>query len=287
MIVAEADGTLQFVTQPAHAALAGQFADHWGGAVESPAPRAPAVHAAYAHDDGWLAYDQVPHLHDDGRVVDFRSVPDGVWVDLYESGVDAVAAADAAAGLLVSMHGAGLRRRRYGLSPSWPDTPPAFEAYVAREEDRQTRLADALRAADRLADADLALLDALDDAGTPPADHDSRLWRNYQRLQAWDALSLFLCLSVVPDVTNLERVPTGPGAETAVRVERDGDAEPEDGPSADRGSYRLDPYPFETAPLRVTVPVRTVQGGFDSESILRRRYYESPREEKAFTLRPA
>jgi len=276
MIVADADGRVQFVTQPAHAALAGQFADRWGGAVEPPAPRAPAVHAAYAHDDGWLAYDQVPHLHEDGRVVDFRSVPDGVWVDLYEEGVDAVAGADAYAGLLCSLHGAGLRHRRYGLSPSWPETPPAFEDYVTREEERQARLAETLRAAGRLEDADLALLDALHEAGTPPADPDSRLWRTYKRLQAWDALSLFFCTAVTPDTTDLERVPTGANAETTVRVERDGDAE-----------YRFDPYPFEAAPLRVTVPVRTVAADFDSGADLRRRYYESPRAERAFTLRPA
>lgn len=285
MIVAEADGRLQFVTQPAHAALAGQFADHWDGAVEAPAPEAPVVHAAYAHDDGWLAYDQVPHLHDDGRVVDFRSVPDDVWADLYGEGVDIVAAADAYAGLLCSLHGAGLRRRRYGLSPAWPDTPPAFEDYVAREEDRQARLAEELLAAGRLDDADLDLLDALHGTGTPPADPDSRLWRNYQRLQAWDALSLFFCTSAVPGTTDLERVPTGPGAATAVRVELDG--EPEGEPSTDGGSYRLDPYPFETAPLRVMVPARTVTDDFASEAALQRRYYESPREEKAFTLRPA
>ena len=275
MIVAEADGTVQFVTQPAHAALAGQFADHWGGAVESPAPRAPAVHAAYAHDDGWLAYDRVPHLHDDGRVVDFRSVPDEVWVDLYEEGVDTVAAADAYAGLLCSLHGAGLRRRRYGLSPSWPDTPPAFEAYVAREEDRQARLATDLQASDRLENTDLALLDALHDTGRPPASPDSRLWRNYQRLQAWDALSLFFCTAVTPGTTDLERVPTGLNAETTVRVERN-----------DEEEYRFDPYPFEAAPLRVTVPARTVTDDFDSEAALQRRYYESPREERTFTLRP-
>jgi len=281
MIVAEADGTVQFVTQPAHAALAGQFADRWGGAVEAPSPRAPAVHAAYAHDDGWLAYDRVPHLHDDGQVVDFRSVPDDVWVDLYGEGVDAVAAADARAGLLCSLHGAGLRRRRYGLSPSWPDTPPAFEAYVAREEDRQARLAEDLRAAGRLDGADLDLIDALHESGRPPAPPGSRLWRNYQRLQVWDALSLFFCTSVTPDTTDLEGVPAGPNTETTVRVERDGPGE------GGEEAYRFEPYPFEAAPLRVTVPVRTVTDDFDSEADLRRRYYESPREEKAFTLWPA
>lgn len=280
MIVAEADGQLQFVTQPAHAALAGQFADRWGGAVEAPTPRAPAVHAAYAHDDGWLAYDRVPHLHDDGRVVDFRSVPGDVWVELYEEGVDAVAAAEGHAGLLCSMHGAGLRRRRYGLSPAWPDTPPAFEAYVAREEDRQARLAEDLRAAGRLDDADLDLLDALHDTGTPPADPDSRLWRDYQRLQAWDALSLFFCTAVTPGATDLEGVPTGPGEETTIRVERD------ETKGGEGGIYSLDPYPFEATPLRVTVPARTVTASFDSEADLRRRYYESPREERAFALRP-
>jgi hypothetical protein len=272
MIVADAGGVLQFVTQPAHAALAGQFADHWGGAVEAPAPRGPAVHAAYAHDDGWLDYDQVPHLHEDGRVVDFRSVPDDEWTGLYEDGVDAVAAADAYAGLLCSLHGAGLRRRRYGLSPSW-SVDPDFADYVDREEQRQDNLAADL--GDRLAAADRSLLDALHEHGEPPEGTDSPLWRNYQRLQAWDTLSLALCTSANPGATTVEPVPVGAGEETAVQVEPDGEA------------YRFDPYPFETAPLEVTVPARTVDANFDSEAELRRRYYETPRASKSFTFRPA
>ena len=119
MIVAETAAGYQFVTQPDHAALAGQFADHWGREeFDRPEPFAPVVLAAYAHDDGWRDYDRRPHLDGAGHPVDFRDMPPDVWTDLYDDGIDAVAETDTYAGLLVSMHGAGLRNQRYGLSPA-------------------------------------------------------------------------------------------------------------------------------------------------------------------------
>ncbi|PSP50881.1 DUF3891 domain-containing protein, partial [Halobacteriales archaeon QH_1_68_42] len=38
MIVADLGDRYRFVTQPDHAALAGQFADRWGGAAARPDP---------------------------------------------------------------------------------------------------------------------------------------------------------------------------------------------------------------------------------------------------------
>lgn len=140
MIVAETATGYQFVSQPAHAALAGQFADHWGtDRFDRPDPFASLSLAAYAHDDGWYDYDRRPHLDAAGKPVDFREMPPSTWIDLYDEGIDAVVASDTYAGLLVSMHGAGLRNQRYGLSPGWPATPPEFEGFLEREHRRQDR----------------------------------------------------------------------------------------------------------------------------------------------------
>ena len=283
VIVAETAEAYRFVTQPDHAELAGTFAEHWGnGAFDPPEPRASVVLAAHDHDDGWIDYDRRPHLDEDGTPVDFREMPAGPWIDLYDGGIEAVSSVDPYAGLLVSMHGAGLRSRRYGLSPDWPETAPAFSGFVERQEDRQAELARSIRDADgpaRLDDADLDLLAALHESGGPPDDAlaaASRLWRNYRLLQAWDTLSLSFCTSVSPpSYPAIDSVPTGEvGATETLSIEAVGN----DG-------FRVEPYPFDVDPLDVSVPTRTVaKGAFEDDDGLFRAYYGTDREPEEFTL---
>ena len=281
MIVAQVDETVQFVTQPDHAALAGKFADHWGSdAVERPSPFASLTIAAYTHDDGWWDYDRRPHLDGDGEPVDFREMPADTWTALYDDGIDSVVDIDRYAGLLVSMHGAGLRNQRYGLSPSWPETPKEFAPFVEQEEKRQRRLFDSLRESDdvdHLTAADERALTALHESGSPPSGTDSRLWAHYKLLQAWDALSLSFCVTTSPPgYETIDAVPTGVGDDVTLSITR-----------VDDGEFRIDPYPFDTAPLDLSVPTRTVRAGaFDDESSLVRKYYEAQRETRSVTLRP-
>lgn len=281
MIVAETDDGFRFVTQPDHADLAGQFAERWGNdRFDPPAPYAACVLAAHDHDDGWSSFDCRPRVHDDGTPIDFREMPADPWVDLYEAGIEAVAEADPYAGLLVSMHGAGLRNRRYGLSPSWPETQAAFREFVEREEARQSRLAAELRTSDgpsRLSGADVDLLSTMHETGSAPTDTDSRLWRNYELLQAWDTLSLSFSTSVSPpSYPGISSVPRGaPGSEVSLTVEALGD-----------GEFRVEPYPFGVEPLEVTVPTRTVRrADFDDEASLFEAYYGAERETVAFRIR--
>lgn len=279
MIVAETDGGFQFVTQPAHARLVGQFADRWGNErFDRPDPLVPTLIAAYEHDTGWHSYDRRPHRDGDGRPVDFREMPPETWIDLYETGIDAVADLDPYAGLLVSMHGAGLRNQRYGLSPEWPETPAAFREFVDREEDRQPRLLADLREAGRdgVSAADAELLAALHESGGPPTVTESRLWTNYRLLQAWDTLSLAFCVTdSPPGYPEIGGVPTGDGGDTTLSVEAIGD-----------GAFAVDPYPFAESPLTATVPIRTVETRqFESERDLRRAYYRAPTEPRSITLR--
>ncbi len=315
MILAATDDRIRFVTQPDHAALAGRFAEAWGGSgFEPPEPRAAVRLAVHAHDDGWLPRDRRPRLGPDGTPRDFHELSPARWMRLYRRGIDAVARADPYAGLLVSLHGAGLRRRRYGLSPSWPDTPRAFRGFVKREERRQRSLATALReddADDRLSADDVALLHELRDAGRPPSefgagtDRDPRLWRNYRLLGALDALSLRICATPtrksavdgpddqdvdgpddhdvhganehdVGDPIEVSHAPTTPGRPDATLT-----ATPLGG-----HAYRVDPYPFETSPVVATVPTRTVETtSFPDEKALLERYYAADVEEMEVTLR--
>ena len=281
MIVAETEEGYRFVTQPDHADLAGQFAERWGNdRFDVPAPYAACVLAAHDHDDGWSSFDRRPRLHDDGTPVDFREMPAEPWVDLYDAGIEAVAEADPYAGLLVSLHGAGLRNRRYGLSPNWPETQPGFRAFVERQAARQEELARELRAgggSSRLSEADVELLSTMHETGSAPADTDSRLWRNYELLQAWDTLSLSFCTSVSPpSYPEVGSVPTGPaGSEVTLTIE-----------ALDDGEFRVDPYPFDAEPLEVAVPARTVRkADFDDEASLFEAYYGAERETMGFSIR--
>lgn len=276
MIVAETADRYQFVTQPAHADLAGQFADRWGNdAVPAPKPDATMTIAAYTHDTGWWEYDRRPHLADDGTPVDFREMPPGPWIDRYEDGIDGVVELDAYAGLLVSMHGAGLRNQRYGLSPSWPKTPPEYRSFVDRQENRQARLAEELHGEGRLTAADVDLLATLHRSGAPPAGAESQLWDNYALLQAWDTLSLSFCTTASPPgYDEVDPVPLGDAATHALSIEPLGD-----------GEFRIDPYPFDVSPLAVTVPARTVRAdAFVDENGLLSAYYRADRELREFTL---
>jgi hypothetical protein len=289
VIVADLGDRYQFVTQPDHAELAGQFADHWGGAAARPEPFESLVLAAYLHDVGWEAYDRRPRLDDDGEPVDFRGMPADPWVPLYEDGIDAVVDLDTDAGLLVSLHGAGLRNQRYGLSPEWPETPPEFEAFVEREERRQRELLEDLLADGRndpgsplSSDAE-ATLAAMHDPDRVPGDDAGRLWDDYRRLQAWDALSLSFCITdSPPGYGEVSSVPAADGGTVTLSVTRADAA----GPGG--CEFAIDPYPFDTAPLTVTVPVRTVaKAAVDGGRSVARAYYGARRETRTVRLRSA
>ncbi|WP_435156716.1 DUF3891 family protein [Haladaptatus sp. DFWS20] len=279
MLIAEGDDQYRFITQPDHAALAGQFAEHWGNnTFERPTPFAAMTLVAANHDNGWWEYDRTPHLLD-GDIVDFVSVPAAEWIAFYDDGISTVAEMNRYAGLVASMHGSGLRRRRYGLSASWPDTPPAFEEFVDREERRQRQLASELHESngseeERLSDEDMSVLTALHEQGKPPAGTESRLWCNFELLQAWDTLSLIFGTSEDPGETTIESVPAKPGEEVSVTVQPVGDRE-----------FELNPYPFTESPLTVSVPARIVpKGDYETEDDLCRAYYRGEYEVVEFTV---
>lgn len=276
MIVASTGGGYRFTTQPEHAGLAGQFADHWGNDdFDRPEPLPAVVAATSSHDDGWWPFDSLPRLDDDGSPLNFTKVAPETWIGIYDRGIQSVVEVDRYAGLLVSMHGTGLRKRRYGLSPSWPPTPPAFEAFVTAQETRQQQLLDDLVADprdERVDTADERLLARLHETGRPPEDTDSRLWTNYRLLQTWDSLSLSLCSAVPPPADDrFEPVPrTYTGDDCALSI---------DGADA----FAIDPYPFDTDPLEVTVASRTVdRSDFASEEDLFEAYYSARREVQTF-----
>lgn len=277
MIIAETADSYQFVTQPDHATLAGTFAEHWGNDLFAPPePGPPMTIAAYHHDAGWVEYDRRPHLDENGQPIDFRDMPSETWIDLYEDGIEALVTLDTYAGLLVSMHGAGLRNRRYGLSPSWPATASAYQPFIDREEARQVRLCRQLRDSNELSKRDATLLSTLHESSTGVGADSSHLWTNYKLLQAWDTLSLAFCMTPsLPNATDIENVPSSDdSADQTLTID-----------TIAPDTVRVTPYPFDVTPLDVSVPVRTVQkGAFESDASTARIYYEAKREQKEVTI---
>jgi len=280
MIVAETPDSYRFVTQPEHAAQVGRFAEAWGGgAFAEPSPRAPVVMAAALHDAGWHDYDLAPHLVD-GTPASVLDTTREEWVAFYDHGIDEVTARDPYAGLLCAMHGAGVRRRRYGTHSDLPDTSDEFAAFIDAQESRQLSLVDRLADHDHYADhvdgTDRRALEALHDGRGPSAESD--VVHNYRLLQTWDRLSLFCCTTVDHETARLGGVPVAPGepdVELSVRP-------------VDETTFAVDPFPFDESPLSAPVRTRTVpRDGVDSgtEADLVRSYYAAPVDTVTFTVR--
>ncbi len=120
------------------------------------------------HDDGWAVWERAPRVDGDGTPVNFLDVDVRSHLAFYRAGIAAITEQDEHAGLLVSMHGAGIYRQRYGLDPGLgltraPEVQDEVDAFVAEQEAK---------------------------FGGDPGDHRSE----YELLQVFDRLSLYFCM---------------------------------------------------------------------------------------------
>ena len=136
MIVRDAGDAWHVVLQPEHAELSEEVARAW-------ADRGPrhdsVVLAARRHDDGWATWERSPMVDADGKPVTFLDVHVPAHLAFYRAVIAAVTDEDAYAGLLVSMHGAGIYRQRYGADPALaltraPEVQALVDAFVAEQE---------------------------------------------------------------------------------------------------------------------------------------------------------
>ncbi|GIF63650.1 hypothetical protein Ais01nite_16850 [Asanoa ishikariensis] len=185
MIVTRRDGALHLVEQIEHGRIAGVLAAAWGNdSFEAPTPGEPVRTAATRHDEGWRAWDARVLFHElDRRPLHFLEIDASEHVQLYRQGVERVSLGDVYAGVLVGMHWTGLYRGRWsapgarGRLDLGADGRAAQDAAVDAEERRWVP-------AKRLAWT----------AQEPRAAFETRLWHNFELLQLWDLLSLYLCV---------------------------------------------------------------------------------------------
>jgi hypothetical protein len=195
VIVRDTGDAWQVVLQTDHADLSGTIAGAWADR----GPRhASVVTAARRHDDGWAVWERSPLVDEAGAPVTFLDVRVPAHLAFYRAGIAAVTDEDPYAGLLVSMHGAGIYRQRYGADPGLrltqaADVAELVEAFVAEQEGSFAERAAAVGVDDELR------------------------WADYHRLQAYDRLSLLFCLRDLATcgpfaLGDLEVEPTGPWA---------------------------------------------------------------------------
>ena len=172
MIVRDSGDAWQVVLQTDHADLSAAFARAWS---EKGPNHDALVIAAERHDDGWAVWEQAPRVDGDGKPVNFLEVDVRSHLAFYRAGIAAITEQDSHAGLLVSMHGAGIYRQRYGLDEALglaraAEAQEEVDAFVAEQEAKF--------------DGELG-----------------RHRREYELLQIYDRLSLYFCMR---DVENGE-----------------------------------------------------------------------------------
>jgi hypothetical protein len=279
MLVSEGPDDYRTITQPDHSRQVGTIAREWGNdRFDASETSSSTAIAAELHDNGWWENDLRPGVAD-GAPAGVRDVAPQDWTGFYETAVERTGRVNEYAAVLVSMHGTGVRRQRYGLDPSMPDRTTEYAEFVARQERRQRELLSDLANAESdeyPSSSDVSFLAALHDAGSvDAAGEDSPLWGDYRLLQFWDKLSLYLCRTWPLDATTFESVPTRQGADDlAVAVEPVGEF-----------AVRVDPYPFESSPLAIPVTGRSVPKKTYTESSLTTAYYQADLEQFPFEVR--
>jgi hypothetical protein len=218
MIVRDRGGDWQVVLQTDHAELSAGFARAW---AERGARHDSLTLATERHDDGWAVWERAPRIDPaSGKPVDFLEVYVPSHIAFYRACIVAVTEQDPYAGLMISMHGSGIYRQRYGRDPglprSWPpEVEKLVDAFVAEQEAEQE---------ERIAELGV---------------EDDERWHDYERLQIYDRLSLYFCMRDVEagedgEVQGFQLEPLGPW------------------------HVRMAPFPFAESPARFSLLRRVV-----------------------------
>jgi hypothetical protein len=248
------------VGQASHAWLCGQLARAWGnerfGAVQ---PLDEVALGAEQHDVGMAQWDLEPVRHpQSGLPQSFMEMGAAVNAGLWSAGPQRLITQSRYAALLAIMHGRRLYER-FDLDTAAPGGAAAVAAFRRQAAELERSLLQALRA----------------DAVTAPQVTPERVARNSQLVWTWDTLSLALLLDWAPQT--LHAVPTADGGAVDVSLQS---VPARGGPDL----FRLQPWPFAAAVVRVHCEGRRLTGGFPDDAALARGLAQAPWETVEFTL---
>ena len=249
MIRRDTDRGLILISQHDHSLLCGEMARRLGNALfASPLPFDSTVRAIAEHDCGWAAHDQWPALNERGLPAHVFEAEMATALDAWGKSVDQIIAADAYAGLLVSLHTMALANRASMRQPEGADEFSRQQAFrLRRFVHRQIELQESLR--DRLGmRIDLPLRGGMAEPGRSP--EEDLLRANFYLLEFLDQLSLNLCFDqlVFGRIEAVYPRPSEPSI--GARVGREGN-----------GAMRLDPWPFNSETVEFEVPARSMRVG--------------------------
>src|SRR5579863_4452198 len=133
------------VTHPDHARLAGAFAERWGNDLfPPPEPREHVLRGISRHDDGWIARDSAPQITRQGKpsaysvelvgkYSAFEEIDLEDYLAVRDRAVRIIAAEDAYAAVLISMHTHSLLADHADRSTIVPDQLPLLDAFLAQQ----------------------------------------------------------------------------------------------------------------------------------------------------------
>jgi hypothetical protein len=264
------DGSCYASTQEDHAELSAQFAAHWGNQrFAQLRPYDTMVFATTFHDSGYREWEGNPPINlEKGRPYAHRETIPGfetIELDAYVKNVDWLRARNRYAALLVSMHRTGLWANRYNVftSPAGrvrersPEVMAVKRALEAKQEEEKRELG----------------------AGNPA--FAAELSYNFRVLQIFDMLSLYFCCDGYFRDDQFKEDLIAP---IPVRYDTEEAVELKITP-ADSGAVRFDPYPFDGAPLEVTVRARRLPPTrFASPEEGLAAYHKAPRQLLSFRI---
>lgn len=256
MLVRDAGSTWDIVLQTEHGELAGEFAREW---FPRPEPFDSLLTVARRHDDGWFVWERGPGLDPEGRPANFLDVPVQLHLAFYKAAILAVTAEDPYAGLILSMHGAGIYKYRYGLQSDLrmrfvDEVAMDAQAFVAAQEDDLPRRR-----------AELGI-------------DEEEAWRSYHLLQVWDRLSLYACLQDL-EAGATETIPAVPFGAAQVELELS---------PLGPGRVQVDPWPFGSPRIECAFVRRCVpKEEWGSDAAFRMAFFAAPVERASITLEPS
>jgi Protein of unknown function (DUF3891) len=191
------------------------------------------MRAAQYPDGGWLRYETNPYLDPaTGKSPSYQQVPnDASQLAAYQWAIDMLTDVDSYSGLMVSKHRTGRWQSRYGAITQPQPGPPRklsseIEDFIARNEARQHVITAGL---DR---------------------HEVAV--NYNLLQVWDLLSLYVCSHEKHKEHLIGPAPTAYASSSSGVVLKLT-------PTA-RGTIAVNHYPFDRLPLETAVVYRALPG---------------------------
>jgi Protein of unknown function (DUF3891) len=265
MLRLESDTGWWLVTHPDHARLAGAFAEHWGNdRFLPPEPRANVLKGIARHDDGWTARDAAPQITRQGKpsafsvelvgnYSAFEEIDLADYLAVRDRAVRLIAAEDAYAAVLISMHTSSLLTDHADRSTIAPHQLPLLDEFLRQQKELQASLVREI---------------AANPSFTKEQASESTILDHFRLLQATDNLSLLTCVDFRAPAHLLHPLPARDGGHSRVQVR-----------AVAPRHFALDPYPFAEPSLTFQFPARHVQGKlFSTAAELQKQFNDATME---------